>query len=110
MLVKPRGTGFELRTDEHGVIPAAKGLLICADGQPKATGEVLDRETALQEIALCLEQLAQLSAIAEAANALQADIDSQREMLNPRWTRERIFHLRVRGATRYEVRKNEMMI
>ncbi|EPT8895338.1 type VI secretion system Vgr family protein [Cronobacter dublinensis] len=34
MLVKPRRTGFELRTDEQGVIPAAKGLLICADGQP----------------------------------------------------------------------------
>ncbi|EOL8945997.1 type VI secretion system Vgr family protein [Cronobacter dublinensis] len=31
---KLRSTGFELRTDEHGVIPAAKGLLICADGQP----------------------------------------------------------------------------
>ncbi|EPR9025634.1 type VI secretion system Vgr family protein [Cronobacter dublinensis] len=81
---KPRGTGFELRTDEHGVIRVAKGLFICADGQPKAAGEVLDRETALQEIALCLEQIAQLSAIAEAANALQADIDSQREMFNQR--------------------------
>ncbi len=67
---KPRGTGFELRTDEHGVIRVAKGLFICADGQLKAAGEVLDRETALQEIALCLEQIAQLSAIAEAANAL----------------------------------------
>ncbi len=84
MLVKPRRTCFELRTDEHGVIRVAKGLFICADGQPKAAGEVLDRETALQEIALCLEQIAQLSAIAEAANALQADIDSQREMFNQR--------------------------
>ncbi|EOU9547753.1 type VI secretion system Vgr family protein [Cronobacter dublinensis] len=103
---KLRSTGFELRTDEHGVIPAAKGLLICADGQPKATGEVLDRETALQEIAICLEQLAQLSVIAEAANALQADIDSQREMFYPQWTREGIFYLRVRGATGHEVTKN----
>ncbi len=55
---KPRGTGFELRTDEHGVVRVAKGLFICADGQQKAAGEVLDRETALQEIALCLEQIA----------------------------------------------------
>nr|WP_320204884.1 type VI secretion system Vgr family protein [Cronobacter dublinensis] len=59
-----------MRSDEHGVIRVAKGLFICAYGQPKATGEVPDRETALQEIALCLEQIAQLSAIAEAADAL----------------------------------------
>ncbi|CCJ80908.1 VgrG protein [Cronobacter dublinensis 1210] len=38
MLVKPRRTGFELRTDEHGVIRVAKGLFICADGQPRAAG------------------------------------------------------------------------
>ncbi|EOL8935546.1 type VI secretion system Vgr family protein [Cronobacter dublinensis] len=28
---KPRGTGFELRTDEHGVIRVAKGLFILVD-------------------------------------------------------------------------------
>ncbi len=31
VLVKPRRTGFELRTDEYGVIPAAKGLFILVD-------------------------------------------------------------------------------
>lgn len=30
---QPRGTGFELRTDEYGVIRVAKGLFITADGQ-----------------------------------------------------------------------------
>ncbi|EOV8147524.1 type VI secretion system Vgr family protein [Cronobacter dublinensis] len=31
VLIKPRGTGFELRTDEHGVIRVAKGLFILVD-------------------------------------------------------------------------------
>ncbi|EOC0554866.1 type VI secretion system tip protein VgrG [Cronobacter sakazakii] len=81
---KPRGTGFELRTDEYGVIRVAKGLFISADGQQKAAGEVLDRETALKEIDLCLQQIAQLSASADAANALQADIASQSTMFSER--------------------------
>ncbi|MDT3600815.1 type VI secretion system tip protein VgrG [Cronobacter malonaticus] len=81
---KPRGAGFELRTDEYGVIRVAKGLFISADGQQKAAGEVLDRETALKEIDLCLQQIAQLSAAADAANALQADIASQSAMFSER--------------------------
>jgi len=39
-----RGTGAELRTDEHGVIRAGKGLFVSADGQPKAQGEALDMD------------------------------------------------------------------
>ncbi|WP_407044088.1 type VI secretion system Vgr family protein [Cronobacter dublinensis] len=31
---KLRSTGFELRTDEHGVVRVAKGLFICANKQP----------------------------------------------------------------------------
>ncbi len=81
---KPRGAGFELRTDEYGVIRVAKGLFISADGQQKAAGEVLDRETSLKEIDLCLQQIAQLSASADAANALQADIASQSAMFSER--------------------------
>ncbi|EPB6468440.1 type VI secretion system Vgr family protein [Cronobacter dublinensis] len=33
MLVKPRRTCFELRTDEHGVIRVAKGLFILVDNR-----------------------------------------------------------------------------
>ncbi|EQC4542672.1 type VI secretion system Vgr family protein [Cronobacter sakazakii] len=43
-----------------------------------------DRETALKEIDLCLQQIAQLSASADAANALQADIASQSAMFSER--------------------------
>ncbi|SPW22232.1 Uncharacterized protein conserved in bacteria [Cronobacter sakazakii] len=73
-----------MRSDEYGVIRVAKGLFISADGQQKAAGEVLDRETALKEIDLCLQQIAQLSASADAANALQADIASQSAMFSER--------------------------
>jgi type VI secretion system secreted protein VgrG len=33
-----RGAGFELRTDEHGAVRAAKGLFLTADAQAKAQG------------------------------------------------------------------------
>ncbi|WP_312229639.1 type VI secretion system tip protein VgrG [Pseudescherichia sp.] len=81
---KPRGSGFELRTDEHGVIRVAKGLFITADGQTKATGEVLDMATALREIEICREQIKQLAAAAEQAQALEADIASQIAMFDKR--------------------------
>ncbi|HGL5848519.1 TPA: type VI secretion system Vgr family protein, partial [Enterobacter hormaechei] len=57
---QPRGKGFELRTDEHGVIRVAKGLFVTADGQQKAAGGVLEMSTALREIDVCLKQLQQL--------------------------------------------------
>jgi len=81
---KPRGKGFELRTDEYGVIRVAKGLFITADGQQKAAGEVLEMETALKEIDICLQQLQQLEVAAGQAQALKADIDSQIQMFEKR--------------------------
>lgn len=81
---KQRGSGFELRTDEYGVIRVAKGLFITADGQQKAVGEVLDMETALKEIDVCQQQLKALAAAAEQAQALEADIASQKAMFDQR--------------------------
>lgn len=81
---KPRGSGFELRTDEYGVIRVAKGLLVTADGQRKAVGDVLDMATALREIEICQAQIKQLDMVAAQARALQADIASQTEMFDKR--------------------------
>ena len=81
---RQRGSGFELRTDEYGVIRVAKGLFITADGQQKAAGEVLDMETALKEMEVCRNQLQQLAAAAEQAQALEADIASQQAMFEKR--------------------------
>jgi type VI secretion system secreted protein VgrG len=81
---KLRGKGFELRTDDRGVIRVAKGLFISADGQQRAVGEVLDRDIALREIDSCLQKLQQLAIAAEQAQALKADVDSQIRMFNER--------------------------
>ena len=81
---KPRGTGTELRTDEHGVIRAGKGLFVSADAQPKAQGEALDRDAALKEIDWLNQQLQQLEIAAEQAQALKADVDSQIRMFEQR--------------------------
>ena len=53
-----RGAGFELRTDEHGAVRAAKGLFLTADAQAKA-------------------QVQALNSAAEAAGALVCDINTQ---------------------------------
>ena len=42
----PRGEGFELRTDKHGAIRAAHGVLLSADAASNASGKQLDRSTA----------------------------------------------------------------
>ncbi|HBW40797.1 MAG TPA: type VI secretion system tip protein VgrG, partial [Leclercia adecarboxylata] len=81
---QPRGQGTELRTDEHGVIRAGKGLFVSADGQPKAQGEALDMDAALQEIDRLNRQLQQLEIAAEQAQALKADVDSQIQMFEQR--------------------------
>ncbi|MGU3415532.1 DUF2345 domain-containing protein, partial [Enterobacteriaceae bacterium C34L] len=81
---KPRGHGFELRTDEYGVIRVAKGLFVTADGQQKAAGEVLDMETALREIEICQRQIQALAIAAGQAQALEADIASQIVMFDKR--------------------------
>ncbi len=81
---KPRGSGFELRTDERGVIRVTKGLLITADGQQKAAGDVLDMDAALREIEICQNHIKALDVAAGQAQALQADIASQSAMFSQR--------------------------
>ncbi|WP_273863291.1 type VI secretion system Vgr family protein, partial [Pseudomonas sp. B3G-3] len=40
---KPRGEGFELRTDLHGALRATQGLLLTTEAQAEANGGQLDR-------------------------------------------------------------------
>ncbi len=53
----PRGEGFELRTDEHGAMRAAKGLFLSTDGQAQAKGGQLSRAELIQ----CLEGALELA-------------------------------------------------
>ena len=61
----PRGGGFELRTDEHGVVRAADGLLITTEARANAQahakdmGETVQRLTQARELQESLADLAQ---------------------------------------------------
>ena len=72
-----RGAGFELRTDEHGTVRAAKGLFLTADAQAKAQGPVLEMAPAINQINLANSQMQALNGAAEAAGALMSDISTQ---------------------------------
>ncbi|MFC3245091.1 type VI secretion system Vgr family protein [Chromobacterium piscinae] len=67
---QPRGDGFELRTDLHGAIRAAHGLLLTTEAQNGASGKQLAREHAQSQLdaALSLSQ-----ALAETATGQLAD-------------------------------------
>ena len=72
-----RGAGFELRTDEHGAVRAAKGLFLTADAQAKARGPVLEMAPAINQINQANSQMQALNSAAEAAGALVCDINTQ---------------------------------
>ncbi|EEU0098364.1 type VI secretion system tip protein VgrG, partial [Escherichia coli] len=65
-----RGAGFELRTDEHGAVRAAKGLFLTADAQARAQGPVLEMAAAISQINQANSQMQALNSAAEAAGAL----------------------------------------
>ena len=67
---QPRGEGFELRTDNHGAIRAAHGMLLSTEAQGGAGGKQLAREHAQNQLqsAVALSQ-----ALAETATAQLAD-------------------------------------
>ncbi|WP_321859729.1 type VI secretion system tip protein VgrG [Burkholderia cenocepacia] len=84
---KDRGQGAELRTDGPAAIRGSKGVLVSAEGQPNAAGPQL----AMQDADTTLEQAEQiLSALndsANAAKALQADVDQQRVLIQQKLQR-----------------------
>lgn len=47
---KPRGEGFELRTDQFGALRAGKGLLVSTHAQNKASKQMLDIDETLKQI------------------------------------------------------------
>ncbi|HDP0319472.1 TPA: type VI secretion system tip protein VgrG [Salmonella enterica subsp. enterica serovar Concord] len=72
-----RGAGFELRTDEHGAVRAAKGLFLTADAQSRAQGQVLEMSPAISQINQANSQMQALNSAAEAAGALVCDINTR---------------------------------
>nr|WP_081489158.1 DUF2345 domain-containing protein [Shimwellia blattae] len=94
-----RGTGFELRTDEFGVIRVAKGLLVTADGKVHGEGDVLDMDVALREIETIRAQIGELAIATRQAKALGADIASQQAMFTTRLkTLNEVLHFSAPGG------------
>lgn len=62
---RPRGEGFELRTDSRGAIRAQKGIFISADGQVQAQGQVLDMEPAVSLLKGAVNQVTEWGSITQ---------------------------------------------
>jgi type VI secretion system secreted protein VgrG len=77
-----RGEGFELRTSRWGALRAGKGLIISADDQPNAHGPQLDMTAAQSLLQQALEQSEALAEAASAAQAVAADYERQKALLN----------------------------
>ena len=86
-----RGEGFELRTDAWGAIRGGKGILISADQQPIAQGQVLNMSEALAQLNNALHIVSTLAKSAEVSGALAADVERQREL------RQALTHLKEAG-------------
>ncbi|MBA8733548.1 type VI secretion system Vgr family protein [Chromobacterium violaceum] len=74
---QPRGDGFELRTDQHGAIRAAHGLLLSTEAQNGAGGKQLAREHAQSQLqsALALSQALAENAMEQLADAMETGPD-----------------------------------
>ncbi|WDR86191.1 type VI secretion system Vgr family protein [Burkholderia ambifaria] len=78
---KDRGRGVELRTDGPAAVRGSKGVLVTAEGQPGAAGQQLDMQDADTTLEQAEQILNALNDSANAAKALQADIDQQRVLI-----------------------------
>ncbi|HDS2561286.1 TPA: type VI secretion system tip protein VgrG [Klebsiella aerogenes] len=73
-----RGEGAELRTDRHVSIRGGAGVFITADKQPFAGDKMLSMREAISQLENALSIARSLSDAAETAEALPADIQSQK--------------------------------
>lgn len=78
---EPRGTGFELRTDEYGAVRAGRGMFLSADAQAKGEGQMLEMGPAVNRIKQANLEMQALNNAAEAAKALVSDIQAQNNLV-----------------------------
>ncbi|RBB31316.1 type VI secretion system tip protein VgrG, partial [Burkholderia reimsis] len=70
-----RGKGFDLRTDDWGVVRALKGLFVLTDGQPGGPGHAKDAKEAVGRLTRARELQESLSGLAQQHEAQQHDAD-----------------------------------
>ncbi|MDD1152777.1 type VI secretion system tip protein VgrG, partial [Pseudomonas sp. TNT2022 ID357] len=76
----PRGEGFELRTDEHGALRAAKGLLLSTEAQLQANAGQLQRGAAIQVLEAALQLAKGLGDYAEDHQGVGHDTQPQQTL------------------------------
>ncbi|CQH58801.1 type VI secretion system Vgr family protein [Yersinia frederiksenii] len=77
-----RGEGAELRTDKWVTVRGGAGVFITADGQPSASGMMLDMSAALSQLQQAQNLAESLSSAAETAKAELADLQTQKALLS----------------------------
>ncbi len=77
---KLRGEGAELRTNDWVSIRGGKGILLSADKQPGAQGEMLDMQAAILQLKQALSLAESLNAAAGSAKATPGETDSQLQL------------------------------
>nr|WP_275066932.1 type VI secretion system tip protein VgrG [Achromobacter spanius] len=77
---EPRGEGFELRTDEHGALRAAKGLLLSTEAQLQAKGGQLDRSDIVAALESALELARNLGDYASTHEGVPHDARPQQSL------------------------------
>jgi type VI secretion system secreted protein VgrG len=83
---KERGRGAELRTDEHVAVRGGKGVLVSAEAQPAATGQQLAMQDGDNTFLQSEEILKSLNESASAAQALLAEVERQRTLVEQNLT------------------------
>jgi type VI secretion system secreted protein VgrG len=83
---KERGRGAELRTDEHVAVRGGKGVLVSAEAQPAATGQQLAMQDGDNTFRQSEEILKSLNESASAAQALLAEVERQRTLVEQNLT------------------------
>ncbi|MDP9603233.1 UNVERIFIED_ORG: type VI secretion system secreted protein VgrG [Variovorax paradoxus] len=69
---EPRGQGFELRTDGHGVVRSAKGLLVTTETRMNAQAHITDMGETVARLTSGRQQHESLGGAAQQAGAQQA--------------------------------------
>lgn len=68
-----RGEGWELRTDGHGAIRAAKGMLVTTEARMNARGPIKSMEEAVENLDAAIKQQQSLAKSAEENGTYEAD-------------------------------------
>ena len=75
-----RGEGAELRTDKWVAVRGGKGILLSADSQPNAQGEMLEMGAAIAQLQESLQLVTSLAQSAKVSGSLAADMASQQKL------------------------------